>query len=173
MHPIVIEIFAIAILRATLLAWLKNAHFRVKSVSVSPKFIYLLTLTFNLWSSGTVNEKHGGNQQKRSGSALFELSMLHSSLMRWQHSVLFCKYLTAVSACLSSCLVPEQTAAGLTNHLPSGGQHFSIFKALILNFTVSVLHFSESDHVHTTADKFENAVYIWKFMSTLAFSGLF
>lgn len=69
--------------------------------------------------------------------------------------------------------VPEQIAAGLTNHLPSGGQHFSIFKALILNFTMSVLHFSESDHVQTTADTLENDVYIWKFMSTLAFSSLF
>lgn len=91
--------------------------------------------------------------------------MLHSSLMRFRWSVLLlCKYLTAVCA----CLLPEQTAVGLTDHLPSdGGQHFSIFKALILNFTVSVLHFSKSDHVHST-DKCENAVYIWKFMSTLA-----
>lgn len=86
--------------------------------------------------------------------------------------MLFFKYLTAVSARLSSCLAPEQTAVGLTSHLPSGGQHFSIFKALILNFTVSVLHFSASDHVHTTEDKFVNAVYMWRFMSTLAFSGL-
>lgn len=93
---------------------------------------------------------------------MFKLFMWHSPLMRCQWSVLSCKFPTAVSACLSSCPVPEQTAAGLTDHLTSGGQHFSIFKALILNFT-------ESDHVHKTADKIENAVYIWKFMSTLAF----
>lgn len=62
--------------------------------------------------------------------------MLHSSLMRCQCRVLFSKYLTAVYACLPSCPVPEQTASGLTNLLPAGGQHFSIFKALILNFSV-------------------------------------
>lgn len=111
-----------------------------------------------------------GSQQSLPASALFKLFMLHSSLMRFRWGVLLsCKYLTAVCA----WLLPEQTAVGLTGLLASdGGQHFSIFKALILNFTVSVLHFSKSDHVHTT-DKCENAVYIWKFMSTLAFSRLF
>lgn len=78
--------------------------------------------------------------------------MLRSSLMRCHWGALLWKFTSAVSVCRSSCPMAEQSAAGLTDLLASGGQHFSIFNALILNFPVPARRFSGSDHVHTAAD---------------------
>lgn len=89
--------------------------------------------------------------------------------MRCQWGALLWKFTSAVSVCRSSCSMAEQSAIGLTDLLASGGQHFSIFNALILNFPGTSQGRTMSTLLQIT---FKNAVYIWKFMPTLAFSSL-